>query len=260
MRKHLVWIIAAAVAVSATGVAFATDTSGSDFSALKLKVKPSKGSFSKKDYKGSKLSVETSTLSNSNPGTPTHPGTIPVATSNVKLKFDKDIKFQTKGLAQCSAGKVTNTTTEQAKSKCGKATVGKGSATACIGANPNPCGGLLSFVVTAFNGKPKSGKPTIVLHSRNDTNNLTVVLVGTLDQKKNTLNVPIPKAVYKLSTITDFKTTVEKSYKAKVNGKKKKFKYVSARCSHKKLTLNGTFSYSNGDPSDNVSAKSKCST
>jgi hypothetical protein len=250
MRRHLIWMLALAVAVSAVGVAWATDSTGTDFSLLKMKVSPSK--LSKKKYKGAKLFVETSTLTNANPGTPTNPGNTPVPTKNVKLTFDKDIKFTSKGLAQCKTS-LEGTTTQQAVQSCGKAKVGGGAATACIG-TANPCSSL-PFVVTAFNGKPKGGKPTIVLHSRNDALSLTIVLIGTLDPKKNTLNVPIPASVYSLSTITDFKTTVQKSYKSKG----KKLNYVSARCSHKKLTLNGKFTYTS-DPTDKVSTKAKCTT
>jgi len=82
--------------------------------------------------------------------------------------------------------------------------------------------------------------------------------VGTLNPKKNTLDVPVP--ALPSTTITDFKTTVEKSYKAKVHGKKKTFNYASAKCSHKKLTLKGKFVYSDGESTDTPSTKAKCST
>src|SRR6266536_5140537 len=129
MRKHLIWMLALATAVSVAGVAQATDSTGSDFSQLKMKVTPSKLSATK--YGKAKLFVETSTLSNTNPGTPTNPGNVPVATSDVTLKFDKDLKFTTKGLAQCTKS-LEGTTTATATQLCGKAKVGGGQATACI--------------------------------------------------------------------------------------------------------------------------------
>ena len=241
------------MAVSVASVAWA-DSTGTSSSAVSIKVIPSK--LSKKSYKGAKLTVETSTLSNTNPGTPTHPGTVPVSTKDVKLKLDKDIKFTTKGLPQCTKS-LENTTTQQALSLCKKAKVGGGAATACIsgGVSGGPCTGLISFKVTAFNGKPKGGKPTLLLHSRNDANSLTTVLVGKLNTKSNVLDVPIPASVYNLATITDFKTTVSRSYKSKG----KKYSYVAARCSHKKLTMKGTFSYvSASEPTDHPTATSKC--
>jgi hypothetical protein len=251
MRKHLIWILAVAVGLSVAGVAYATDSTGVDFSQLKTKVSPSKQDKSK--FGKASLFVETSTLSNVNPGTPTNPGNTPVPTSNVKLTFDKQLKFTSKGLPQCKVS-LEQTTTQSAIQLCKSSQVGGGSATACLGTT-SPCA-KLPFVVTAFNGKTKGGKPTIILHSRNNQFAVTTILVGTLDPKTNVLNVPIPDAVSALATITDFKTTVGKSYKSKG----KKYNYVSAKCSKGKYTLKGAFTYKNGDPTDNVSTTTPCKT
>jgi hypothetical protein len=251
MRKHLIWVLAVAIGLSVAGVAYATDSTGSDFSQLATKVSPSKQDKSK--FGKASLFVETSTLSNANPGTPTSPGNVPVPTTNVKLTFDKQLKFTTTKLPQCKVS-LENTTTQSAIQLCKSSQVGGGKATACLGAANTPCTSKLSFLVTAFNGKPKGGKPTIILHSRNDQFQLTTVLTGTLDPKANVLNVPIPSSVYSVATITDFQTTVGKTYKA--NGKK--YNYVSAKCSKGKYTLKGAFTYLGGDPVDNVSTTTPC--
>ena len=253
MRKHLIWVLALAVGLSATAIAYATDSTGSDFSELKTTVSPNKQSKTK--FGKASLFVETSTLSNANPGTPTSPGNVPVATTNVKLTFDKQLKFTTKGLPQCKVS-LEGTTTQSAIQLCKSSQVGGGAATACIGSAGSPCNGKVAFVVTAFNGPPKGGKPTIILHSRNNGLALTTVLVGTLDPKTNVLNVPIPASVYTLATITDFKTTVGKTYKSKG----KKYNYVGAKCSKGKYTLKGVFSYVGGEPTDNVSTTYPCKT
>ncbi len=153
-----------------------------------------------------------------------------------------------------------NTTTQSAIQLCKSSQVGGGKATACLGAAGVPCSSKLAFLVTAFNGPSKGGKPTIILHSRNDQFQLTTVLTGTLDPKKNILNVPIPASVYSVATITDFQTTVGKTYKAKVGKKKKKYNYVSAICKKGKYTLKGAFSYVGSDPVDNVSTTTPCKT
>jgi hypothetical protein len=266
MRKHLVWILAVAGAVSAVGVASAADTSGQNASFLKVKVSPTK--LSKTKYKPAKLFVDTSTLNKSAPSaTPTNPGLSPVPTTHVALKFDKDLKFTSTKLPQCQVSKVKNATTTQARHACAKAKVGQGSAFACVvggavGAScPTTPTGPNGFkqTVSAFNGKPKGGKPTIVLHSWSAGLPVPTVLVGTLNKKSNVLDVPLPPAVYNLATITDFKTTVGRKYTAKVHGKKKTFNYVTARCSDKKITLTGKFSYKSGEPADNVTAPAqKC--
>jgi len=268
MRKHLVWILAVAGAVSAVGVASAADTSGQNASFLKIKVSPTK--LSKTKFKPAKLFVDTSTINKSNPSaTPTNPGLSPVPTTHVSLKFDKDIKFTTTGLKQCSVSKVKNASTQQARHACASSKIGQGSAFACVvgGAANAPCtpatqGGVgFKQTVSAFNGKPKGGKPTIVLHSWSAGLPVPTVLVGTINRKSNgtVLDVPLPPAVYNLATITDFRTTVQRKYTAKVHGKKKTFNYVTARCSDKKMTLSGKFTYKSGEPADNVTAPAqKC--
>jgi hypothetical protein len=257
MRKRLTWVVAAALAVvvSAAGIASATDSTGTNYSLLKMKVTPSK--LSKKKFKPvKKLFVDTSTLNNNNGGTPTNPNISPAPTTKVVLTFDKNIKFTSKGLAQCNSATIVNDNTSQARSACKKSMVGSGSATACVvgGATGVPCANTFQQTVSAFNGKPKGGKPTIVLHSWSAALPLPVVLTGTLDQKKNTLTVPLPPNVYSAATITDFKTTVGKKYKKG----KKKLSYVTARCPKGKLSLKGVFSYK-GDPADHVKAPpAKC--
>ena len=106
--------------------------------------------------------------------------------------------------------------------------------------------------MTAFNGKPNGGKPTIVLHSRVDNGalHLTTVLTGTLTIKKSgdygsSLDVPVPPLP--ASTITDFKTTVGSTFKVKG----KKHYYVTARCAdkNKQIDLKSTFKYTDSSES-----------
>ena len=128
MRKHLVWFLAAILAISVAGYAWArADTETSKAS---IKVSPTK--LSKTKYKNAKLTVETSTLNNTGGGTPTNPTTQPGATNDVKLQFDDDLKFDYKGLGQCDPASLANTTTAGAKALCGKEQVGGGSATVCF--------------------------------------------------------------------------------------------------------------------------------
>jgi hypothetical protein len=239
-------------AMSVTGVAMATDSTGSNFSLLASKVTPTK--LSKTKFKPAKIFVDTSTLSNANPGTPTSPGNTPVPTTNVLLTFDKSqIKLTYKGLPQCKAS-LEQTTTQTAEQLCGSSKVGSGAATACLGQSGVPCTSKVQFKVTAFNGPTKNGHPTLILHSRNDQLQLTTILLGTYNTKAYTLNVPIPPSVYTLATITDFFTTAKKSFK---DGTHKR-SYVSARCKKGKIPLKGKFSYLGSEPADSVTAKSAC--
>jgi hypothetical protein len=269
MRKHLVWILAAILAISVAGYAWArADT---ETSKATVKVTPSK--LSKTKFKNASLAVETSTLNNSDTGgTPTNPTTQPGPTNDVKLQFDDDLKFDPKGLGQCDINNLQGTTTAGAKAACGKEQVGAGSATVCFapgvgtgcitppGANnPN-----LHAVVTAFNGKPNGGKPTILLHSRVENGGFTntTVLTGTLTKQNAgdygyTLDVPV--GPLPASSITDFQTKVGKTFKVKG----KKHYYVTARChdSNKHIDMKSTFHYTDsGESTDTDHEFSTCKT
>jgi hypothetical protein len=261
MRKHLVWILAAIMAISVAGYAWArADTSTSNAT---IAVTPEK--LSKKNFKKATLKVETTTTNNANPGTPTNPATQPGVVSKVTLGFDNDIKFNTKGVPTCNPNDVAGTTTGGAKAICGKAQVGQGSATACLaGGQGSPCS-VLPVVVTAFNGKPQGSNATIVLHSRVDSGavHTTTVLVGVLKGggsgdvgKSLVVTVPAIPA----TALTQFKTSVGKSFKK--NGKT--INYVEARCKDqdKKLNMTWAFQYSKppGENQDTGSAFSKCKT
>ncbi len=260
MRKHLVWILALAVTASAVGIAWArADT---ETSTATIKVKPSK--LSKSKFKAAKLAVETSTFNTNNGGTGTNPSTQPGFVKQVKLGFDDDIKINPKGLGKCDPDKLANTTTAQAKQKCGKEQVGSGSATACFAGGQGQSCTVLRPVVTAFNGKPKGGKPTIVLHTRTEEGALqvTTVLVGTLKNSgkgdyNTVLTVPVP--AIPATALTEFKTTVGGKFKSG----RKTVNYVEARCHdhNKQMNMTWQFKYTDSNEStDKGSAKTGCKT
>src|SRR3954454_2874033 len=258
MRKHLIWVVVGVVSVSVAGVAFAANTTTGNQT---IGVRPSK--LSKKLFKNVKLHTETTFLYNGDPGDAQHPTLTPAAASDVKLKFDDDIKFTTKGLPTCKASKLENTTTQQALAKCGKAKVGTGSAEVGVVATPgSPCGGPFTGQITAFNGTPKGKNSTIVLHVRVDALSVTTILIGTLKGGAtgdfgSTLDVPVPSTLP--TATTDFDVTVSKKYTVKG----KKMSYISARChdSNKQLNLQTTIEYGTAnEDTDHASDAQACTT
>ena len=255
MRKHLIWIVAAVAALSVAAVAYAANTTTGNQT---MKVS---GKLSKKSFKNVTLTTETTFLYNGDPGTPTNPTLTPAAARDVKLKFDDDIKFTTKGLKTCKDSQIEQTTPQQALAACGKAKVGSGSATVCIVATPgSPCA-KFSAVITAFNGTPKGKNPTILLHTRVDALSSTVILVGTLKGGGSgdfgtTLDVVVPATVP--TSATDFVVKINKKYKHKG----KKYSYVSARChdKNKQLNLQTTITYASPEDADHPTSSQKCST
>jgi hypothetical protein len=76
----------------------------------------------------------------------------------IVLHFDNDFAFDTTGLAQCSASSVSTQHTAGAIAACPGAQVGSGHATFTSTSTTIPA------TVTAFNGVPSSGQPTVLLH------------------------------------------------------------------------------------------------
>jgi hypothetical protein len=173
--------------------------------------------------------------------------------TNALIEFPSEAKVTTKGLRQCAPAPLEGTTTEQAIAQCRKARVGQGSAIADV------VGTDLPATVTAFNGTPSGGNPTVVLHSRVDAASLTTVLVGTILPPAggggvfgDRLNVPVPPLAGGAAAIERFETTVQKKFKkggkrasASKKKKKKKKSYIRARCGpDQTYSFRGTFDYS----------------
>jgi hypothetical protein len=245
MRKR--YCVIGATALLGVAVAIPTMAQSAVTSqTIKSVVTPSKLSVSKKTPTPASIRVDTdSSWDSFSPAPNPTPATV-----SADIDFDKGMIFNTKPVKTCDLTKLAGTTTDQAKAACGPAQVGQGSA------NLNGIIGALSGVVTAFNGTPTGGSPTIYLHTRVNNPPLTQVLVGTLTKSPagapygTRLHVPIPAQQLGggLEVITHFDTTVDRKFKItkKVKGKKVKVKsgYVTATCpKNKTLSTQGTFAF-----------------
>jgi hypothetical protein len=256
-RRHFVWALALALALGLTGVANAASTQS-----LSASISPTK--LDKKKYKKSvKLSIHTTTSGASGFGPTDAVKALPAETQTADIDFDKNIKFTTKGLPQCDPSLVSGDT-DAAKAACPDSIVGSGTAVGnCV---PNPSiSSVTPTVVTAFNGVPNGGKPTIILqsvvHQQNPDGSTgayltTIPLIGTLEKSPvsgygTRLHVPVDQLLGGACTLVDFQTTVGKTYKAKSGKKKKKRFYISARCKSKKIKVTSDWSYYNGAPAIN---------
>jgi hypothetical protein len=182
-------------------------------------------------------------------------GTTPPFTGkaiNTKVDFPRDFVF-TPPTAQCdpTSPGFGQSTTEAALAACGPARVGGGSA--------NLAGAVagVTATVTAFNGTPAGGNPTILLHSRT-TAGTTTVLIGALENglggefgKQLNVTVPILPLGF---VITRFQTAIPQllTVKGKKASKKKGKKavpakyYVGAKCSTKSWSFQARSTYDNG--------------
>ena len=246
MRKHLVWVLGLALAIGIANVAV-----GANFQKITGTFKPNTN-LSKTKFKAGSVNVITETGDQD--------GSVSPAT-RAKVSFDDDLRFTTRGLAQCDPSRLTNTSTEQAKARCRAAMVGSGAATVALGGSTDE-GARLGATVTAFNGPPRNGKPVILLHSRTDPPlNSTVVLVGVLKPLPragdfgNVLDVTIPPLPGN-TAITRFQVKVQKTFRFR--GKRKS--YVSGRCGdgNKQLNYKGRFIF-DGSPAKTALDSQRCS-
>jgi hypothetical protein len=183
--------------------------------------------------------------------------------TNTLVKFPSEGKITTKGIPQCDPATLEGTTTDQAVAACGKSSV-----QSCTPAPKSQCGSAiadvvgtdLDAVVTAFNGTPVNGNPSVLLHSRVDAASLTTVLVGEVRPPAGggptgyQLNVPVPPLAGGAAAIQRFEATVQKKIKAKKSGKgaeaskkkkkKKKYYITAKKCSDGQRTWEGVFDFS----------------
>src|SRR2546429_5143216 len=94
MRKHLIWSLGLALALTVAGVAWANGTQS-----LSWSIKPSK--LSKTTYKRVKLTISAE-LSPQSPEPSDQP------TADLKLAFPKDIMFNASGIGKCRERTVMN--------------------------------------------------------------------------------------------------------------------------------------------------------
>lgn len=187
--------------------------------------------------------LEVTTLTTST----TDPNGVPVPAIHATIDFDKNVALFTKGLPTCNPAKVINQSTENAERACRAAKIGSGHASAYLRA------GQVYEVpqkVTAFNGVPKGGKPTVILHTYGTTPLQTsLVLVGTVSKFNKEgygprLDLEVPLIAGGTGALKEFNVKINKKWRYK--GVQRSF--ISAKCPNsKKLKARGKFTYRDGE-------------
>jgi hypothetical protein len=240
-RPFLVAALAAALATAVVAsVALAGPTvyaPDGNTQSIKSLIAPKK--LPKKVLTPATLNVTTLTTSTTAP--------IPSPAIHATIDFDKNAKLYTKGLPTCDSSKVQNKSTEEAERACRPAKIGSGHAVAYLKA------GQLYEVqqtVTAFNGVPKGGKPTVILHTYGTSPVQTsLVLQGpVLNYSKEgygpRLELEIPLIAGGTGALKEFQVKIDKKWKYK--GVKRSF--ISAKCPNsKKLKTRGKFDFRDGE-------------
>lgn len=245
MRKRptlIVGIAVAALAALVASVAVAgTPVTGADGNSQSIDVKIGPKKLSKTALTPASLEVTTKV-------TTSNPTGVPSPATRVVVDFDKNATLFTKGLPTCTSNQLQNTSTEVAEQQCGRAKIGSGRAEALI-----PVGTKIypaQQVVTAYNGVPQGGKPTVLLHSYGTVPLQTTLILNGVVSNYNKegygprLDVEVPLLAGGAGALLEFNVKIDKKFKYK--GKQRSF--VSAKCpNNKKLKARGAFTFKDGE-------------
>ncbi|MGN6815175.1 MAG: hypothetical protein ACTHK3_03710 [Solirubrobacterales bacterium] len=237
----IVGIVALVAAIAATTAIAGPTVSAPDGNtqSIDAQIRPKK--LSKTKLTPGTLQVKTVTTSTTNPAG------VPSPAIHATIDFDKNAALYTKGLPTCNPAKVQNQSTENAERACGRAKIGSGTAIAYLQAGQVY---EVHQTVTAFNGVPKGGKPTVILHTYGTTPLQTsLVLVGTVTKYNKEgygprLELEIPLIAGGTGALKEFEVKIDKKWTYK--GVRRSF--ISAKCPNsKKLKARGKFDYRDGE-------------
>lgn len=244
MRRHpflIASIVALGAAIAATAAIAGPVVTGPDGNTQSIDslIKPTK--LSKTRLTPGSLKVTTLTTST------TDPSGVPSPAVHATIDFDKSAVLFTKGLPTCDPAQVQNKSTEEAETACGKAKIGSGHALAYLRSSRVY---EVPQVVTAFNGKPKGGKPVVILHTYGTTPlQASLVLVGTVSNYGKEgygprLDLEIPLLAGGTGALKEFQVTIHKKWRYK--GRQRSF--LSAKCPNSKtLKARGKFTFRDGE-------------
>jgi hypothetical protein len=161
------------------------------------------------------------------------------------IDFDHDGRLSVAGLPTCAPETVANATTEEARSVCKGAIVGKGEVRALISLPEGPV--PVRSPLTIFNGPRLEGKPTAVLHARITVPATQVYAIVVPIEKRRgeflyRVRLEVPPIAGGLGSLTHLDVRIGRRYRA--GGKPRS--YVSARCSDNILRTHGRFTFEDG--------------
>jgi hypothetical protein len=204
-------------------------------------------------------------------------GDDPASAGVFDIHAPEELKFNTKGLAQCDPATIRGQSPDSARSLCDDAFLGLGGARVFAG------GVIVTAQVSLFNGTQQNGNPTVLFHSSagggpviiSEMQNSPLPGYGTLFHSlvAQAAGGPIPNATpivdtdFTLSKKFTDKKLLKKAKKAKKKGNTKKAKklrkkakksWAQARCTDGTLTTQVNSTYVTGEQAQQAQASQPC--
>jgi hypothetical protein len=165
------------------------------------------------------------------------------------ITFPKDLRFNAGNIPDCQLSRIVGQSSASARAACAGSVVGGGG-----NVQQFSDGRRLNGTITAFNGAPSGGNPSLYLHVEFPGVQTKPILNGVF--QGNTLSVQIPPV--QGSVIEEFSTTLNGKRVVGKNKKTgKKTTYAMIRCSTGKWPTTETVTYQNGK-SETASFAGKC--
>jgi hypothetical protein len=169
----------------------------------------------------------------------------PAALEEAVVDFDRDGRLVAAGLPVCPPERVANASPAAARRACAGAIVGTGHVEALIG-----FAGVdlpARSPLTIFNGPPRNGNPTVVLHARTTVPaTQTFAIVVPIERRPGPFRyratLALPPIAAGLGAITRVDVKIGRRFS--VGGKRRS--YVSAHCSDGVLRTHGRFTFADG--------------
>jgi hypothetical protein len=157
------------------------------------------------------------------------------------LAFSKNIRFNPGNLPDCPLSRIVGQSSAGARAACPQSIVGGGTNTQLFSD-----GRTINGVITAFNGTPSGGFPSLYLHVEFPGVATKPILNAHI--RGNVIDAQIPPV--QGSVIERFEVTIGKVVtgrkKNKTTGKVKKTFYASANCSDRNYTVHEDVTYQDG--------------
>lgn len=170
----------------------------------------------------------------------------PVPLEEVVVDFDRDGRLSTAGLPTCPPERLATIGVREGRETCGGAIVGTGRVEAFIELDG---GGFVEggSALTIFNGPPREGMPTVVLHARTTVpETQTFAILVPIERRPGGFRYRVRLAVPEIASGRGALTHLEVDIGRRFNSGGKRRSYVSARCSDGILHTHGRFTFADG--------------